>query len=163
MSPMLVDDAAAVRREALRRELVELFSPEQLDVAIDIAARCAHATVALFGAAPGIATRRSSGLQDGVAMEFVIEFFVPPESLEDFHRELETQLVRMSPGYQLRRNVGDLERCIVQRVPAGTFHQYRIASRVTPQAVRGGRWSGGRDVVDGVLVHARSGWHDTEL
>jgi len=144
-------------RQTHRDRLAELFEVEQLDVAMDRAARCAQATVAVFAAAP----LDRSNETESAAIELAIEFFVPPASLELFNRELEAQLLRLNPKYVAGRNRGDFGPCVLRNIPFGAFHQHRVAWRFTADQQRQARWSKDRALLDEVLHQARVGWRDS--
>ena len=138
------------------QQLRSAFTAEQLDVAIDRAARSARGTVALFAAAPLDCWDEREGQ---AAIELVVEFFVPP-ALGHFHRELEAQLLAVSPSYVLGRHQGDFMACILHSIGAGTFHQHRIGEGISAEAQRAGRWSVDRGMVEEVLHQSRVGWRE---
>lgn len=140
--------------------LADLFTSEQLDTAMDRAARASHATVAVFAAAP--VNCRDQKSQDGAsaAVEFVVEFFVPPSSMDLFHRELESQLLQASTPYVDGRYRGEFAACVLHSILVGTFHQYRITCRTSAAEQRQVRWSRDRILLDGILHQARTGWRE---
>ena len=140
--------------------LAQMFTPEQLDAAMDRAARCPRATVAVFAAAPIEGWADQDAAEGFAAIEFVVEFFVPPASLELFHRELEGQLLRLSPRYTLGRYRGEFATCGLHAIAAGTFHQYRITCRTSAADQRDSRWSPDRLLLDGILHQSRTGWRE---
>jgi hypothetical protein len=148
-----VPDASLIRGATTDR-LGDLFTRELLDVAMDRAARHSRATVAVFAAAPVECPRFLA------AIEFVVEFFVPPTSMEMFHRELEAQLLLLSPGYVSGRYRGEFAACALHNISSGTFHQYRITCRASAADQRQSRWSRDRLYLDGVLHQDRTGWRE---
>lgn len=140
-------------------QLSELSTAEQLDTAMDRAARCSEATVAVFAAAP-IDCWADPNDKGAAAIEFVVEFFVPPASQELFHRELEAQLLMASPRYVAGRYRGDFGPCGLHSISFGTFHQYRITCRTSAADQREARWSRDRLFLDGILHQARTGWRE---
>jgi hypothetical protein len=140
--------------------LAELFTSEQLDAAMDRAARGSRATVAVFAAAP-VDCRADKDIDDSAAaIEFVVEFFVPPTSLDLFHRELEAQLLLASPRYVAGRYRGEFGPCALHNISTGTFHQHRITYASSAADQRQSRWSGDRLFLDGILHQARTGWRE---
>ena len=140
--------------------LADLFTSEQLDTAMDRAARASHATVAVFAAAP-VDCRDEKTLDSGsAAVEFVVEFFVPPSSMDLFHRELESQLLQASLQYADGRYRGEFAACVLHSILVGTFHQYRITCRASAADQRQFRWSRDRILLDGILHQARTGWRE---
>jgi hypothetical protein len=151
--PVIVSSGAVER-------LSELFTAEQLDAAMDRAAQCSKATVAVFAAAPIDCWADQDSASGAVAIEFVVEFFVPPASQELFHRELEAQLLLASPRYVAGRYRGDFGPCGLHSISFGTFHQYRITCRASAADQRESRWCRDRLFVDGILHQARTGWRE---
>src|SRR5438445_272406 len=103
-SPLLSPDArpaaSALTVSRALGQLATLFTADTLDAAMDRAARAAKATVATFTAAPADCWGAGDDDAPGAAaVEFVVEFFVPPASLALFHRKLEAQLLLASPPY----------------------------------------------------------------
>ena len=145
----------------LTDRLAGLFTPDQLDQAMDRAARQARATVAVFAAAPADTWNEHCTAGECAAVEFVVEFFVPPPSLEQFHRELEAQLLRLSPDYLRGRSRGVFATCVLRQVSVGTFHQHRVAAKVCGLPPCDRRWSRDRGHVEGVLRQARTGWRES--
>jgi hypothetical protein len=45
-------------------------------------------------------------------------------------------------------------------IPPGAFHQWRSAWRVSPRVQRDHRWSTDRDLLDGLLRQALTGWRE---
>jgi hypothetical protein len=148
------------RRGASER-LAEVFTAEQIDAAVDRAARASRCTVAVFAAAPAECWEDDG--RSGACAEFVIEFFVPPASVELFHRELEAQLLLASRRYVTGRYRGDYLPCSVHAVEAGTCHQYRIATRMAADELREARWSQRRELIDALLHQARTGWREAGM
>jgi hypothetical protein len=132
------------------RLLPELLTAVDLDSAIDGAARRASAVVAEFAAAV-----MSVGLTP--AIEFAVEFFVPPMAIEAFAEELDDQLMRLSFGYAAARHRGELGAPVIRLVAPGAFHQWRSAARRMSRAQAEVRWpfarsagGGASAVFDGV-------------
>ena len=121
------NNPAAQARQAFCAQLAGLFVADELDAAMDHAARFAQATVSIFAAAPVDCWDES----ESAAIEFAVEFLVPPPSLDVFHRELEAQLLRQSPRYVAGRYRGDFGPCVIRSIPDGAFHQSRVAWRST--------------------------------
>ena len=140
--------------------LAELFTAEQLDAAIDRAARGSSSAVAVFAAAPVDCWGDGIGTEGVAAIEFVVEFFVPPASLDLFHRELEAQLLILSPRYVTGRYRGEFGPCALHSISAGIFHQYRVTCRASSDDQRDSRWSRDRLLLDGVLHQSRTGWRE---
>lgn len=164
-SPMFVpvprpETMPAILAKGAGDRLSDLFSAEQLDAAMDRAARACSAAVAVFAAAPVDCWGDGTGSEGVAAVEFVIEFFVPPTSLEQFHRELEAQLLLVSPRYVTGRYRGEFGPCAVHTISAGTFHQYRVICRNSAAEQREGRWSRDRMFLDGILHQSRTGWRE---
>jgi hypothetical protein len=126
-----------------------------LDEAVDYAARVSRATVSEFLAAPCAV----SGTMP-VAIELAVEFFVPPTSDDAFVRELDRALTRRSLAYAAGRRAGDVQTIRVSVIPAGTFHQWRSAWKVSPRLQHDQRWSPDRRLLDGLLHQARTGWRE---
>ena len=137
--------------------LSDLITPQQLDEAVDCAARAVRATVATFVASP---MNTFPGGQPTTALEIAIEFFVPPDANDVFAHELDVQLLRMSLGYAQGRRRCRLAPPAVRPVPGGTFHQWRMAHRHDDLAQHFDRWSRQRRILDSVLEQARVGWHE---
>src|SRR5438094_774991 len=114
-------DASASSAVACSKRLAELFSAVQLDRAMDKAARISQAIVAVFAAAPIEVVGA-----EAPAIEFAVEFMVPPVSLDFFHRQLESQLAQINPRYLTARYRGEFSPCIVRCIPSGAFHQLRV-------------------------------------
>src|SRR5260370_36233252 len=151
-------DASVRECEARVHRLAEIFTAEQLDAAMDRAGRSAQAVVAAFAAAPtdcSVIGESANGVS--AAIEFAIEFLVPPCSLDLFHRELEAQLLRDSVQYVASRYRGEFAPCMVHEIPAGAFHQHRLVWRFAAERQSSLPWSRGRELVDGVLRLARLG------
>ena len=142
----------------LRVRLAGLFTGDQLDAAMDRAAGASRAVVAVFAASPVDCWNEHCDGGEAAAVEWVIEFFVPPPSLEQFHRELESQLLQMSRTYVAGRTRGAFAPCVLRNVAGGTFHQYRYATKCGGLPVGDWRWSVNRDYVTGVMHQARVGW-----
>lgn len=145
----------------LREHLASLFTSKDLDAAVDQAARFTQATVATFAAAPADTWNENCSAGEWPAIEFVVEFFVPPPSLETFHRELEARLLRLSREYYASRAKGLFAPSVLRCVPAGSFHQYRVTLKRTDAGHAMDRWSASRSFVDGLLHQARIGWRDS--
>ena len=142
------------------QHLADLFTSEQLDTAMDRAARVSHATVSVFAAAPvdhWAEKTRGEGL---AAVEFVVEFFVPPSSMDLFHRELESQLFQASASYVAGLHNGEFAPSVLHSILVGTFHQYRITCRTSAAEQRQFRWSRDRILLDGILHQSRTGWQE---
>lgn len=127
----------------------------QLDEAVDYAARVSRATVSEFLAAPSAAASATPP-----AIEVAVEFFVPPTSGDAFARELDRALTRRSLAYAAARRAGEIEAIRVRAIPAGTFHQWRSAWKVSSRAQHEHRWSADRGLLDGLLHQARTGWRE---
>jgi hypothetical protein len=142
--------------------LATFFASGQIDTAIDRAARISRAVVAAFAAAPAECWDERHA--DTLAVEFVLEFFVPPPSLELFHRELEAQLLLCSPRYVTGRYRGAFAPCTLHAIPAGTFHQQRFAAGIAAEEQREARWASDRAVLVQPLLHqARTGWREAAV
>jgi hypothetical protein len=127
----------------------------QVDEAVDYAARVSRATVSEFLAAP-------SAMRGTMppAIELAVEFFVPPTSEDEFARELDRALTRRSLAYAGARRAGGVEAIRVRVIPAGTFHQWRSAWKVSSRSQHERRWSSDRRLLDGLLHQARTGWRE---
>ena len=148
------------RTVSAREHLATLFTVADLDREMDQTSRFSRATVATFAAAPADTWNEHCTGGEWPAVEIVVEFFVPPPSLEAFHRDLESRLLRASPAYLAARSRGLFAPCILRCVPAGSFHQHRLADRRT--AVHDHeRWSHSREFIAGLLHQVRIGWRDT--
>ena len=152
----------ATLSQSAANRLAAIFTGEQLDAALDSAARAARATVACFAAAPVDCWADHDDATGLATIEFVVEFFVPPPSLDTFHRELEAQLLRTSPRYVTGRYQGEFAPCALQCVGGGTFHQYRVTCRASAADQRETRWSRDRVLLDGILHQARTGWRELD-
>ncbi len=142
------------------QHLADLLTSEQLDIAMDRAARASRATVSVFAAAP-VDHWDEKKLEGGLAaVEFVVEFFVPPSSMDLFHRELESQLLQASPQYVEGICCGEFAPSVLHSILVGTFHQYRITCRTSAAEQRQFRWSRDRILLDGVLHQSRTGWKE---
>jgi hypothetical protein len=157
LSTPLPTDAAAVVPVSFvtPKDPGTLAELRQLDEAVDYAARVSRATVSEFLAAPTAAPGTMPP-----AIELAVEFFVPPTSAEVFARELDRALIRRSPAYAAARRAGEVEAIRVQVIPAGTFHQWRSAWKVSPRCQHEQRWSSDRRLLEGLLHQARTGWRE---
>jgi hypothetical protein len=149
----------AVASRDLFEQLGAAFTAEQLDVAIDRAARSARGTVAAYAAAPVDCWDEREGQ---AAVEVVVEFFVPP-LLGSFYRELEAQLLLASPRYAAGRDGGDFRPCVLHSIGAGTFHQHRVTIGMSAPEQCAGRWSGDRALIEAILHQSRTGWREVGL
>jgi hypothetical protein len=149
-------DAVADRRAGTGagRAAGGMPSVDHLDRATYEAARAVAATVARYAAAPG------GGRGDAGHVEVVVEFLVPPASVEAFARALEAGLRRGSRGYAAARASGAVGPVRVRAVPPGAFHQWRVAWGRGDAELAAARWSDDRDVVEGVLRQAHVGWRE---
>jgi hypothetical protein len=143
--------------QASTQRLAGTFSAEQLDMAMDIAARSSEAIVSIFAAAPLDCSEKN----ESVAIEFAVEFMVPPCSIDLFHRALEAQLLRISPRYLTSRYRGEFRPSVLRCIPGGAFHQHRVVCGATAREQRDARWSLERGLVDGITHQARIGWRDS--
>lgn len=160
---MHIEGAAAWTPVALIDRLAGLFTPADLDRVIDRAARACKCVVAVFAAAPAHCWNEHCAGGECVAVEWAVEFLVPPASLETFHRELEAQLLRASQAYVVGRSRGLFAPCILRNVPGGTFHQHRVAAKCDgPMTDADHRWSADHGYVGAVLHQARIGWHEID-
>jgi hypothetical protein len=142
---------------ASAQRLAGTFTAEQLDMAMDIAARASEAVVSIFAAAPLDCWEKN----ESVAIEFAVEFMVPPSSLDLFHRGLEAQLHRISPRYLTGRYRGEISLSVLRCIPGGAFHQHRIICGSTADDQRDARWSPDRGLVDEIVHQAQIGWRDS--
>lgn len=130
----------------------------QLDGAVDYAARVCAATVSEFLAAPtdcDALPLRPPGI------EVAVEFFVPPGlGAVRFAGELDRELVRRSVEYAALRRAGHAPPLRVTVLPPGAFHQWRAAWNVDRAAQHARRWAGDRQLIDGVLRQASTGWRE---
>jgi hypothetical protein len=133
-----------------------------LDDAVDYAARIAKATVGEFLAAPvdGDSDVRDNNDGTSHSLEIGVEFLVPPCSLDDFARELDRALIRRSPQYAAARRGGQAGAIRVIALPPSAFHQWRSAWRIDPSAQHARRWSDDRELLDGILRQASTGWRE---
>jgi hypothetical protein len=138
--------------------LLTVVSVELLDRAVDAAARLSQATIAEYVAAP-MAARRD----DRAAIEVAVECFVPPAEADELARRFEHALQQRSPAYAAGRMDGRFDPAIVHMLPAGVFHQWRHVWRLSEQAIREGRWTLDRGVLDGVLDQAARGWREVAV
>ena len=135
--------------------LTDLFTEEALDRAIDRAGQASAATVARYVAAPGDETDDAPA-----SVEVAVEFFLTPSSLEIFEAHLEKQLVRISRRYARERREGRLGTLLVRSVPAGTFHQWRVARRRMDDVRSAARWTTDYSMLRGIVHQGRIGWSE---
>lgn len=159
MTGLAVADREGGRGGVTAARLAGLFTPQQLDAAIDRAGRRSEGVIAWFLGAP-MNRPGNAGGHASAGIEFVVEFFVPPQLIERFAAELETALLRASGEYALGRRVGLLAAPVIRVVQSGTFHQWRIAFRETDEAIRTARWSADRELLESVLHQSQVGWSE---
>ena len=148
----------APARRNLTARLAGLFTGEQLDGVMDRAAAASKAVVSVFAASPVDCWNEQCDTGESAAVEWVVEFFVPPPSLEIFHEALEAQLQRASRAYASERSRGVFAQCVMRTVSGGIFHQFRVAGKCSGLMSGDWRWSRDRDYITGVLHQARIGW-----
>jgi hypothetical protein len=106
----MIQSASEIPNNKLGRnltiQLTDHFTPEMLDLAIDRTARSVRAVVKMFTAAPVDCWNGRFVDGECAAVEFAVELFVPPLLVEQFDRELEGQLQRLSPEYVASRTRG---------------------------------------------------------
>lgn len=128
-----------------------LAETRQIDEAIDYAARQQRAIVSEFLAAPA---------SDNSHIDIAIEFFVPPASLDDFTRELDRALVRRTLGYSTARRASQVLPLRVVVLPAGAFHQWRVAWNIATSRQHERRWSPQRDLIEALLRQGETGFRE---
>jgi len=139
-------------------QFMGLFSPGDLDVAVDGAARAARATVATFVASP-IETFFNGRLAR-TALEIAVEFFIPPAAKEVFAEQLEAQLLCLSDAYAQGRRQGRFAAPLLRSIPAGTFHQWRMARHCDETVQHADRWTRQRRTLNSLLDQARVGFRE---
>lgn len=127
----------------------------QIDEAVDYAARVCKATASEFLAAPSVTTDPTAP-----SIDLAVEFFVPPTCVNLFADELDRALARRSMPYAAARRAGDVVPLRVTVIPPGSFHQWRSAWKVLPRAQHDRRWSADRQMLDGLIRQARTGWRE---
>ena len=156
MTGLGVVDREDGRGGVMAARLGGMFTPQQLDAAIDRAGRRSEGVIAWFLAAPA----NSAGDPASAALELLVEFFVPPHLIESFAAALDSALMRASQEYARARRMGLFGAPVIRVVHAGTFHQWRIVFRKTDEALRTARWSPDRQVLDSVLHQSQVGWSE---
>ncbi len=137
-------------------DLVKMLTQLQLDRAMDRAARASASTVALFIAAP----LELSVTPKFTRIEFAIEFFVPPVSMIEMETELDRGLMYESPAYKTVRRGRQLLPPSIQVIPAGAFHQWRMAWNYEEPLPANERWSSHRQTMDSLLQQIRVGFRE---
>jgi hypothetical protein len=136
----------------------DLAESRQIDEAIDYAARVCKATVSEFLASPA-----HPGETPAISIDLALEFFVPPIDDATFARELDRALIRRSMTYAAARRAGIVGPLRVTPIPAGAFHQWRSAWNVSPRVQHDHRWSADRQLLDGLLRQAMTGWREPAI
>jgi hypothetical protein len=140
---------------ALPIHLGDLAELRQIDGAVDYAARACKAAVSEFLSSPA---RPADAPVPSI--ELAVEFFVPPADITAFARELDRALTRRSPCYAGARRAGSVGPLRVTVIPSGAFHQWRSAWNVPPRVQHDHRWSADRELLDGLLRQALTGWRE---
>jgi GH3 auxin-responsive promoter len=138
------------------QQLFQFLTPDQLDRAVDRAAKISSATAALFIASP----TEPLTIPGNVHVELAIEFFVPPISVHELEAEVDRSLMKISADYAGAREAKLLDPASVNVVPPGTFHQWRHAWRMEEAIPPAMRWSLDRDAIDSLLRHVKLGWRE---
>ena len=126
-----------------------------LDEAIDYAARVCHGTVCEFLAAPS-----RCELAGARFVQMVVEFFIPPASIDQLADELDRAMIRRSLDYSSARRSGNATSVRVTALSPSIFHQWRMAWKIDPQDQRNRRWSHDRQMLDHILLYANDGWRE---
>ena len=136
----------------------DLWDPAEiahLDQAVDYAARVCKGAVSEFFAAPAAATGTTTP-----GIEIAVEFFVPPASVEAFRGELDRAMIRRNLAYSAARRAARAGPVTVTVLPPCTFGQWRSTWKLDARSTRARRWSNDRQLLDGVVRHAASGWRE---
>jgi hypothetical protein len=143
-----------------QQELFEMITVDQLDAAVDRAARLVSGTVAVFLAAPAIAADARAGNCDRACIEFAIEFFVPPTEPADLPVALDRAISQRCSRYANARRKGEAVGPIVHIVAPGSFHQWQVAWRGAEVLPIAERWSAERSTLCNLLRQAEMGWRE---
>lgn len=135
--------------------LETLAELRQIDDAVDYAARVTRGTVSEFLASPRLGTEGAPA-----AIDLAVEFFVPPDAAGGFAVEFDRALARRSMVYATARRTGQVAPARITVIPAGTFHQWRSAWKVSSRWQHEHRWSADRQMLEGLVRQAETGWRE---